>query len=111
MNEMNTKKWGISDGASRHVRINRGRSQVSASSIFLTVFRDRLALPPHAYQLQRRVFRARELLRVLPPAQIAQQCGFSDQSHFHRVFPAMVGTTPGRYAGQFHSVRPQQGGD
>jgi AraC-like DNA-binding protein len=75
---------------------------------FLRAFRDRFGLPPHAYQLQHRIFRAKELLQVLPPAQVAQQCGFSDQSHFHRVFRAMVGTTPGRYAGQFRSVSRQQ---
>jgi AraC-like DNA-binding protein len=70
---------------------------------FLRAFRNQFGLPPHAYQLQHRVFRAKELLRDLPPAEVAQQCGFSDQSHFHRVFRALVGSTPGQYAGQFRT--------
>jgi AraC-like DNA-binding protein len=32
--------------------------------------------------------------------EIATNLGFSDQSHFARVFRGLVGTTPGRYAGQ-----------
>jgi AraC-like DNA-binding protein len=67
-------------------------------------FRDRFGLPPHAYQLQHRIFRAKHLLRVLPPAEVAHHCGFVDQSHLHRVFRALAGTTPGRYAQQFHPI-------
>jgi AraC-like DNA-binding protein len=32
---------------------------------------------------------------------VALECGFSDQSHFTRVFGAHTGTTPRRYAEQF----------
>jgi AraC-like DNA-binding protein len=70
----------------------------------LRAFRDRFGMPPHAYQLQRRIFRAKQLLRVLPPAEVAHRCGFVDQSHLHRVFRSLVGTTPGRYAQQFHPI-------
>ena len=37
--------------------------------------------------------------------EVAITCGFADQSHFHRVFRSLVGTTPGCYAAQFHSRR------
>lgn len=81
-------------------------AEVTAISKFhlLRAFRDRFGLPPHAYQLQHRIFRAKQLLRVLPPAEVAHRCGFVDQSHMHRVFRALVGTTPGRYAQQFRPI-------
>jgi AraC-like DNA-binding protein len=73
---------------------------------FLRMFRLRFGLPPHAYQLQQRIFHAKTLLQALPPIVVAQQCGFADQSHFHRVFRALVGSAPGTYAQQFRS-RPK----
>ena len=33
----------------------------------------------------------------LPLAEIALECGFSDQSHFTRVFSRTVGTSPGTW--------------
>lgn len=69
----------------------------------LRVFRQQFGLTPHAYQLQQRILRAKQLLRALPIADVAAQCGFADQSHLHRVFRSLVGTTPGRYSQQFRS--------
>jgi len=58
-----------------------------------------VGLPPHAYQLQRRVLLAKALLATgTAPAQVAARCGFADQAHLTRRFKALVGTTPGRYA-------------
>ncbi len=74
---------------------------------FLRAFRHRFGLPPHAYQVQQRIFAAKRLLRVLSPTEVAHHCGFNDQSHFHRAFRAMVGTTPGRYAQQFCPIQPK----
>jgi AraC-like DNA-binding protein len=55
-------------------------------------------LPPHAFQLQLRVDRAKTLLaRGLDIAAVAQRTGFADQSHFTRVFRRSVGVTPGRF--------------
>jgi AraC-like DNA-binding protein len=70
---------------------------------FLRVFCERFGLTPHAYQLQQRILRAKQLLQVLPIADVAAHCGFADQSHLHRVFWSLVGTTPGRYSQQFRS--------
>jgi AraC-like DNA-binding protein len=46
-----------------------------------------------------RIDAACELLRTtdLPVAEIAQRCGFCDQSYFSRVFADLKGTTPRRY--------------
>jgi AraC-like DNA-binding protein len=63
------------------------------------VFRDEVGMPPHAYQTQARLGCARSLLlRGWPPARVAQETGFADQSHLTRRFKRLVGVTPGRYA-------------
>lgn len=63
------------------------------------VFRDEVGLPPHAYQTQARLGRARSLLlRGWPAARVARETGFADQSHLTRHFKRLIGVTPGRYA-------------
>lgn len=63
------------------------------------VFRRDVGLPPHAYQTQARVRRARTLLREgVPIARVAAEAGFYDQAHLTRHFKRIVGVTPGRYA-------------
>jgi AraC-like DNA-binding protein len=67
---------------------------------FVRVFRHEVGLPPHAWHVEVRVRRARELLRRgTPPALVAAELGFVDQSHLTREFKRRVGVTPGRYAG------------
>jgi AraC-like DNA-binding protein len=82
-------------------------ASVSGLSKFhlLRQFRAEFGLPPHSYQLQQRILRAKSLLRMQDPVEVAMTCGFADQSHFHRVFRSLVGTTPGCYAEQFRSRR------
>jgi AraC-like DNA-binding protein len=56
-------------------------------------------LPPHRYLVTRRVEAARRLLLDgRPIADVAATVGFHDQSHLHRHFTRLVGTTPGRFA-------------
>jgi len=56
-------------------------------------------LPPHRYLTGRRVDLARRLLLDgQPPASVATEAGFYDQSHLTRHFTRMLGTTPTRYA-------------
>jgi transcriptional regulator GlxA family with amidase domain len=65
----------------------------------LRLFRDEVGTPPHAYQLQLRISRARELLNGgASPAEVALRCGFADQAHFSRCFKRMVGYTPAAFA-------------
>ena len=62
-------------------------------------------MPPHAYQTQVRVNRAKALLRAgWPCCDVAVTTGFADQSHFHRRFQRLVGVSPGRYAADFSSA-------
>lgn len=62
------------------------------------VFCQETGMPPHAYQTQVRVNRAKEMLRMRRPlSQVALATGFADQSHLTRHFRRVVGVTPGRY--------------
>ena len=64
----------------------------------LRTFRNWTGMTPHAWQIDRRIQRARQLLdQELPLAEIAQQLGFADQSHFQRIFKQRVAVNPGEY--------------
>ena len=55
-------------------------------------------MPPHLYLTQVRIERAKTLLTEgLPPAHVAAETGFVDQSHFTKRFKRIVGVTPGQY--------------
>ncbi|MDQ7996297.1 MAG: AraC family transcriptional regulator [Luteibacter sp.] len=66
---------------------------------FSRAFRRSLGKPPHRWLLDRRIDRARELLRAtaMSLADIALACGFAEQSHFTRVFTRTVGMPPGAW--------------
>jgi len=79
----------------------RALAEVSGLSMYRLVhaFRAHVGLPPHAYQVQRRVLEAKALLAAgVSPAGVAALCGFCDQAHLTHRFRQYVGTTPGRYA-------------
>ncbi|WP_172201766.1 AraC family transcriptional regulator [Niveibacterium sp. COAC-50] len=64
----------------------------------IRVFKLNTGLAPHAFQIDCRVNKARELLRDGEAiADVASQLGFSDQSHFQRAFRQRVSVTPGDY--------------
>ncbi|KNX77774.1 AraC family transcriptional regulator [Pseudomonas sp. 250J] len=55
-------------------------------------------MTPHAYLVNARVNKARQMLREGQAlAEVAYRLGFADQSHFQRVFKAHAGITPGTY--------------
>ena len=63
------------------------------------LFHKEMGLPPHAYQIQLRVARARVLVAAgVPLAEVATMTGFADQSHLTRLFKRVVGMPPGAYA-------------
>jgi AraC-like DNA-binding protein len=64
---------------------------------FSRAFRKSVGVPPHRWVIQQRIELAKTLLRGDPMslAEVALECGFSDQSHFTRFFTAAVGASPG----------------
>lgn len=61
-------------------------------------FRAAYGTSPHAYLVQIRLLRARQLLATdTPPAAVAAECGFADQSHLGRRFRRAYGLTPATY--------------
>lgn len=62
---------------------------------FLRKFKEEYSMTPHSYLLQIRIQKAKNmLLQNKPLTEIAQSCGFSDQSHFTRVFNKIFGMSP-----------------
>jgi len=66
---------------------------------FSELFRQSTGVSPYAYVLERRVERAKHLLRdsMLGVLDIALAVGFSDQSHFSKMFRRATGITPSAY--------------
>jgi AraC family transcriptional regulator len=68
-------------------------------SHFARAFRQTTGQPPHRWLMEQRIEKAKQLLvdTTLSLAQIAQRCGFADQSHFTRVFAQLVQSSPGQW--------------
>jgi AraC family transcriptional regulator len=66
---------------------------------FSRSFKQAVWVGPQRYVMQRRIERAKTLMRRTnqPLALIAQEVGFSDQSHLTSLFRRETGMTPGRY--------------
>jgi AraC family transcriptional regulator len=67
-------------------------------SRFTHAFREAVGVPPHQYVIARRLERAREELQRGGTTIVATalRWGFTDQSHFTRLFRKRYGVTPGR---------------
>lgn len=66
---------------------------------FSELFKQSIRLSPHQYVLRRRIARARNLLNDarVTILEAAVRSGFSDQSHFTKIFRRIVGMTPTGY--------------
>lgn len=65
---------------------------------FLRQFTSLTGMTPHAYLIQARLRKARQLLRQgVTILETSILCGFTDQSHFHRHFKNSLGLTPGEF--------------
>lgn len=79
------------DTLAREVGLSRFRA--------LRLFKRHFDLPPHAYHLRMRLGLAQRALRSgQRPAEVAAECGFTDQSHMTRHFRRLYGLTPAEYA-------------
>lgn len=65
-------------------------------------FKAATGITPHAYRLNCKIELARKLLQKGSDlSQVALECGFFDQSHFHRHFKAITTVTPKEYQVNF----------
>jgi len=64
----------------------------------LRQFKAETGITPHAFRINCRIEKARKLLQKgLDLPQVALECGFFDQSHFHHQFKAVTTVTPRAY--------------
>jgi AraC family transcriptional regulator len=84
------------------------RTRLSRSA-FTRAFRAATGVSPHRYLTERRLAAAQRLLRTtgLPIAFIAQETGFSSQSHFTTIFRAAMNCTPAEYRRAGETAAPQ----
>lgn len=76
-------------------------------SYFIHAFRETTGQTPHQWLIAQRLERAQALLMDFerPLADVAAACGFSDQSHFTRVFSQYTGTPPGTWRRKMRVAR------
>ncbi len=74
------------------------RADVSQAH-FCRIFRNAMGVPPHRYVLSTRLDLARKLLTQssLPISRVAEESGFSSQSHLTACFRSAHSTTPAQY--------------
>lgn len=64
----------------------------------IRLFKSKINLTPHAYLLNLKINKAKELLKKdYSIVDTALECGFFDQSHFHKNFLKIVACTPNEY--------------
>lgn len=87
----------IQEHCTRAIRLEELAALTGLSqSHFSHAFKASTGLPPHQWQTQARLERAKQLLlnSEMPLTTVAVETGFADQAHFTRVFRKNVGTAP-----------------
>jgi AraC family transcriptional regulator len=87
------------------------RADVSLAH-FCRIFRNAMGVPPHKYVLSARLEVARKLLTqtTLPISRIAEECGFSSQSHLTASFRSVHSITPAAFRAHIRSADARPGG-
>ncbi len=84
----------------RDIHLNELADAAGLSAFhFAKLFKQSTGASPHQYILQRRLERAKELLRqsAMSLGEISLEAGFADQSHFTNVFRRFMGVTPSKF--------------
>ncbi|MGH9603518.1 MAG: AraC family ligand binding domain-containing protein [Terriglobales bacterium] len=103
----------LTDNYAENISLKRLAEVAGLSPFHLNrTFSRELGLPPHAFQTQVRVLKAKQLLQQERPiAEVASATGFADQSHLTRHFKRVIGVAPGEYARNPKARPKQTGGD
>ena len=87
-----------------HINGNLGLAELAhacelSRSHFARAFKVNTGVSPFRWMLAQKIERAKDLLlhSKLPIDDIAERCGFADQSHFTRTFLKLIGVTPGQW--------------
>ena len=104
-------KGYLTENYARNVSLAELSSIAGLSAFHLNrVFREATGVPPHAFQTQVRISRAKGLLREgWSIADVAAATGFSDQSHLTRHFKRLMAITPARYCPDSKNVQDASG--
>jgi len=75
---------------------------------FARMFKLTMGVTPYRYVLERRMERAKAMLRAAKASlvDVSLSVGFYSQSHFTSAFHRMVGATPTEFQGSSHKHRP-----
>jgi AraC-like DNA-binding protein len=67
---------------------------------FISVFKKAFKKTPHQYMLEKRISKAKQLLRYecAKVKDVAKECGYKDEFHFSKTFKKSTGITPKVYA-------------
>ncbi|HLI86491.1 MAG TPA: AraC family transcriptional regulator [Bryobacteraceae bacterium] len=93
----------IEENLGADLSLERMAAEVGISPLYLArAFKTAVGQSPHRYVLERRIERAKEMLRGTdtPIVEVALAAGFSSQSHLSNWFLRQVGVTPGAYRRQ-----------
>ena len=88
---------------SGNISLNELASECGLSTgHFTRAFRRSSGLSPHQWLLRQRIDRSKTMMQLTQQslAEIAETCGFADQSHFTRVFTKIVGISPAAWRRQ-----------
>lgn len=89
----------LNDNFAKNISLKQLAHIANFSPFYLNrAFRKQVGIPPHAYQIQIRIARAKILLNSgLSISQVATETGFANQSHFGKYFKRVLGVTPMQY--------------
>ncbi len=83
------------------IEIESIASEVGYSSAYINrLFKQHYGLTPHAFMIDKRIQKAKELISIHPESSltdIAYQAGFYDQSHFIKKFKKVYSLSPNNY--------------
>jgi AraC-like DNA-binding protein len=90
----------IEDRYNQEISLEQLAQIANMSSFHLNrAFCKKFGMPPHAYQIQVRILRAKRLLKKEKSiAKVATETGFASQSHFGSHFKRLACVTPKQYA-------------